>query len=299
MRTESLQASTPSPVFGAHRSQWQFATRAFRRNRLAAAGLISLAVLVAVVLAAPIVAPSSPVQIDLSQKLMPPGRSHPFGTDYFGRDMVSRLLYGARVSLAVGLVVIVISMALGLPLGIVAGYYGGTADNVIMRMIDGLLTFPPILLAVAIMGSLGQELRNVMLALGLVYAPAFARLIRGSTLAVKEELYVTAAVAVGASSRRVLTRHVLPNVVGPIVVQATVSFSQAILAEAALSFLGLGTQPPNPSWGRDLSEARRYLSDSPWLILFPTLALMTSVLSVNFIGDGLRDALDPRTRLQR
>ncbi|MGQ0569050.1 MAG: ABC transporter permease [Armatimonadota bacterium] len=299
MSTDSLQAGSLPAVAAAHRNQWQLAVRVFRRNRLATTGLVLLAALVAVAFAAPLVAQSSPVQTDLSQKLVPPRRSHPFGTDHFGRDMASRLLHGARVSLAVGLVVITISMTLGLPLGLLAGYYGGRADNVIMRMVDSLLTFPPILLAVAIMGSLGQELRNVMLALGLVYAPVFARLIRGSTLAVKEELYVSAAVAVGASSRRLLVRHILPNVLGPIVVQATVSFSQAILAEASLSFLGLGTQPPNPSWGRDLSEARRYLSDAPWLVVIPTLAIMTSVLSVNFIGDGLRDTLDPRTRLQR
>lgn len=299
MSIPSAQVRNLASILAAHRSQWQLALRVFRRNRLAATGFVLLVALVAGALAAPILAPSSPVQTDLTQKLVPPGRVHPFGTDHFGRDMVSRLLFGARVSLAVGLVVVVISMALGLSLGLVAGYFGGLADNVIMRIVDGLLTFPPILLAVAVMGSLGQELRNLILALALVYAPVFARLVRGSTLAVKEELYVSAAVATGASSRRVLLRHILPNVLGPIVVQATVSFSQAILAEASLSFLGLGTQPPTPSWGRDLSEARRYLADAPWLVVFPTLAIMISVLSLNSIGDGLRDALDPRARVER
>jgi len=299
VRDSTLLGGTRPLNATSHRSQWRLAFRVFRRNRLAALGLMLLATLVVVTLLAPVLAPASPVQIDLSQKLVPPGPSHAFGTDHFGRDMLSRLLHGARVSLAVGLVVIAISMSLGVPLGLLAGYHGGTVDHVIMRIVDGLLTFPPFLLAVAIMGSLGQELRNVMLALGLVYTPVFARLARGSTLAVREELYVSAAVAVGANSSRILLRYVLPNVLAPIVVQATVSFSQAILAEASLSFLGLGTQPPNPSWGRDLSEARRYLVDAPWLVLFPTLAIMLSVLSVNFIGDGLRDALDPRTRLQR
>ena len=299
VRDNTLQAGTRRVDATSHRSQWRLAFRVFRRNRLAASGLMLLSTLVVVTLAAPVLAPASPVQIDLSQKLVPPGPSHAFGTDHFGRDMLSRLLHGARVSLAVGLVVIAISMSIGVPLGLIAGYHGGPVDHVISRMVDGLLAFPPFLLAVAIMGSLGQELRNVMLALGLVYAPVFARLVRGSTLAVREELYVSAAVAVGAHSRRILLRYILPNVLAPIVVQATVSFSQAILAEASLSFLGLGTQPPNPSWGRDLSEARRYLVDAPWLVLFPTLAIMISVLSVNFIGDGLRDALDPRTRLQR
>src|SRR3990170_803318 len=299
VRDSTLLGGTRPLNATSHRSQWRLAFRVFRRNRLAASGLMLLSTLVVVTLAAPVLAPASPVQIDLSQKLVPPGPSHAFGTDHFGRDMLSRLLHGARVSLAVGLVVIAISMSLGVPLGLLAGYHGGTVDHVIMRIVDGLLTFPPFLLAVAIMGSLGQELRNVMLALGLVYTPVFARLARGSTLAVREELYVSAAVAVGANSSRILLRYVLPNVLAPIVVQATVSFSQAILAEASLSFLGLGTQPPNPSWGRDLSEARRYLVDAPWLVLFPTLAIMLSVLSVNFIGDGLRDALDPRTRLQR
>jgi len=286
------------PAVAAPRSQWRLALRVFRRNRLALAGLVVVVVLVGGAVAAPILTRADPVQTDLAQKLVPPGKAHLFGTDHFGRDMVSRLLYGARVSLAVGLTVIAISMALGLPLGLAAGYYGGTVDNVIMRVVDGLLTFPPILLAVAVMGTLGQELHNLMLALGLVYAPVFARLVRGSTLAVKEELYVSAAVAVGAPTGRIVLRHVLPNVLGPIVVQTTVSFSQAILAEASLSFLGLGTQPPTPSWGRDLNEARRFLADAPWLVIFPTLAIMASVLGLNSIGDGLRDALDPRARVQ-
>jgi peptide/nickel transport system permease protein len=281
------------------RSQWRLAFRAFRRNRLAASGLALFLALVTVALAAPVLAPTNPIQIDLYQQLVPPGPSHPFGTDHFGRDMLSRLLHGARVSLAVGLMVIIIGMSIGVPLGLIAGYKGGLSDHVIMRMVDGLLTFPPILLAVALMGALGQNLQNVILALGLIYAPVFARLVRASTLAVREELYVSAAVAIGAHSAHILLRYILPNVLGPILVEATVAFSQAILAEAALSFLGLGTQPPHPSWGRDLSEARAYLIDAPWLVIFPTLAIMGSVLSVNFIGDGLRDALDPRTRLHR
>lgn len=279
----------------ARRSPLGLAIQQFTRNRAAMAGLATLTVLVLASLLAPLVAPYDPVVIRLADKLQPPGPSHLLGTDYFGRDVLSRVLYGGRVSLAVGVLVVGVAMAIGVPLALVAGFLGGRVDNLLMRLMDAFLTFPPLLLAVAIVGSLGPDIRNVMLALGIVNVPVFARLVRGSTLAVREDVFVTAAVALGASSLRIVLSHILPNVVAPILVQMSVTFSGAIIAEASLSFLGLGAQPPLPSWGRDLSEARRYLEDGVWLLATPTAAIMIGVLSVNFIGDGLRDATDPRS----
>jgi peptide/nickel transport system permease protein len=258
---------------------------------------VALALLVVAATLAPVLAPHEPTAIRLSDKLLPPSAAHWLGTDYFGRDVLSSVLHGGRVSLAVGLLVVAIAMAVGVPLALVAGFVGSRVDNVLMRVMDAFLTFPPLLLllAVAIVGSLGADARNVMLALGLVNIPVFARLVRGSTLKVREEVYVAAANALGASAARIVVTHVLRNVIAPILVQMTVTFSGAIIAEASLSFLGLGAQPPHPSWGRDLSEARRYLADAPWLLIGPTLPIMTSVLSLNFVGDGLRDAMDPRS----
>jgi peptide/nickel transport system permease protein len=271
------------------------AARQFARSRAAMAGLVTLAMLVALASLSSVVSPYDPTTINLSDKLQAPSMSHWLGTDYFGRDVLSRVLHGGRVSLAVGLLVVVIAMAVGIPIALAAGFLGGRVDNLLMRVMDAFLTFPPLLLAVAIVGSLGPEIQNVMLALGLVNIPVFARLVRGSTLTAREEVYVAAARALGASVLRIVVAHVLRNVVAPIVVQMTVTFSAAIVAEASLSFLGLGSQPPDPSWGRDLNEARRYLADAPWLMLAPTAAIMASVLSLNFLGDGLRDAMDPRS----
>lgn len=267
----------------------------FARNAAALAGLGTLTLLVLFAGFAPALAPYDPTAISLGEKLQAPSRTHWLGTDYFGRDVLSRVLHGGRVSLAVGLLVIAIAMVAGVPIALVAGFFGGRLDNLLMRVMDAFLTFPPLLLAVAIVGSLGPDVENVMLALGLVNVPVFARLVRGSTLSVREEVYVAAARALGASAPRIVCSHILRNVVAPIVVQMTVTFSGAIIAEASLSFLGLGAQPPHPSWGRDLNEARRYLADAPWLVIAPTLAIMTSVLSLNFLGDGLRDAMDPRS----
>lgn len=277
------------------RSALQLARRQFARNKAAVAGAIVLAVLVVSSLAAPVISPFDPIQISLSNKLLPPNAEHLFGTDYFGRDQVSRVLYGGQVSLYVGLLVVVIAAAVGVPVGLVAGFSGGRVDNVLMRLMDAILAFPPLLLAVAIVGSLGADIQNVMLALGIVNIPVFARLVRGSALALREEVYVEAARALGASTLRIIFMHILRNAVAPIVVQMTVTFAGAIISEASLSFLGLGAQPPTPSWGRDLNEARRYLEDAPWLLIAPTVVIMLSVLSVNFFGDGLRDALDPRS----
>ena len=239
-------------------------------------------------------APYNPTAINLKDKLKPPTSTHFLGTDYFGRDVLARVMYGGRVSLLVSLIVVGIALMVGVPIGLTSGYFSGKLDNLLMRLMDSFLTFPPLLLAVAIVGVLGPDIQNVMLALGIVNIPIFARLVRGSTLSVREEVYVRSARALGASTLRIVTSHILRNIVAPIVVQMTVTFAGAIIAEASLSFLGLGAQPPHPSWGRDLNEARRYLEDAPWLLMAPTAVIMVSVLSINFIGDGLRDALDPK-----
>ena len=278
-----------------HRSSINLAARQFARNRAALLGLIALTVLVAAAILAPLIMEYNPIAIKLSQKLQPPSWSHWLGTDYFGRDVFTRVLYGGRVSLSVGLIVIGFALAIGVPIGLTAGFFGGRIDNLLMRLMDAFLTFPPLLLAVAIVGMLGPDIQNVMLALGIVRIPVFARIVRGSTLSAREELYVRAARAIGAPMRRIVVSHILRNIIAPIIVQITVNFAGAIIAEASLSFLGLGAQPPDPSWGRDLNEARRYLEDAPWLMMGPTAAIMIAVLSVNYVGDGLRDALDPRS----
>ena len=287
-------ATAPLPAGPRFAGSLRLAARQFPRHRAAMVGLVCLVTICLAAALAPVIAPYDPVQIKLSAKLRPPSFEHLLGTDHFGRDVFSRLLYGGRTSLSVGLLVVAFAFVLGVPLGLASGYFGGRTDNLLMRLVDAFLTFPPLLLAVALVGLLGPEIQNVMLALGLVQAPVLARMVRGSTLAVREEVYVTAARALGAGPGRIVVSHLLRNVVSPIVVQLTVVFAAAVVAEASLSFLGFGTQPPQPSWGRDMSEARRFLGDAPWMFLGPTAAIMLCVLSINFLGDGLRDALDPR-----
>jgi len=289
--TVAAPGRLPSPRFA---GSIVLAARQFPRHRAAMIGLVCLVLICLVSALAPYIAPYDPIQIKLSAKLKPPGFEHWLGTDHFGRDIFSRLLWGGRTSLSVGLLVVAFAFALGVPLGLVSGYFGGRIDNLIMRLVDAFLTFPPLLLAVALVGLLGPDIQNVMLALGIVQAPVLARMVRSSTLAVREDLYVTAARALGAGPGRIVLSHLLRNVMSPIVVQLTIVFSAAVVAEASLSFLGFGTQPPNPSWGRDMSEARRFLGDAPWMFMAPTGAIMLCVLSINFMGDGLRDALDPR-----
>ncbi len=276
------------------RSSLVLAARQFPRNRAAMVGFVILLLICLAAAFAPYIAPYDPIQIKLAMKLKPPSLQHLMGTDHFGRDVFSRMLYGGRTSLSVGLLVVGFAFILGVPLGLASGYFGGRIDNAMMRLVDAFLTFPPLLLAVALVGLLGPDIQNVMLALGLVQAPILARMVRGSTLAVREDVYVTAARALGASPVRIILSHLLRNMVSPIVVQLTVVFSAAVVAEASLSFLGFGTQPPDPSWGRDMSEARRFLGDAPWMFLAPTSVIAICVLSINFMGDGLRDALDPR-----
>jgi peptide/nickel transport system permease protein len=272
----------------------RLAMRQFMRNRAAALGLACLVLICLLAIAAPLVSPFDPTAIRLSEKLRPPSLVHWLGTDHFGRDVLSRMIWGARVSLSVGVAVVGFALLTGVPFGLIAGYVGGKTDNALMRLMDGFLTFPPLLLGVAIVGLLGPDVQNVMLALGIVQMPVFARIVRSATLSVRTETYITATRALGAGVARVIM-HILGNIMSAIVVQITIGFSAAVIAEASLSFLGLGVQPPASSWGRDLSEARRFMGDAPWLFLAPTAIIMICVMSINFVGDGLRDALQPRS----
>lgn len=265
-------------------------------NRLALFGLVVLGLLVLAALLGERLAPYGPTQVIVSDRLQPPSLHHVFGTDELGRDVLSRVLVAARVSLQVGFIAVGISLTAGVLLGLIAGFYGGWIDDVIMRITDMLFAFPAILLAIAILAVLGPGIANAMIAIGVVYTPIFARITRGSVLSVREQVYVRAARSLGASDFRLLRLHVLPNVLAPIIVQASISLAFAILSEAALSFLGLGVQPPAPSWGRMLAEGRGFIEDAWWMGVFPGLAILLTVLSFNLVGDALRDALDPRQK---
>ncbi len=267
-----------------------------RLSPLAALGLLILIILVFMALFAPLLAPYDPTAVRLAEGLSGPSITHPLGQDKLGRDILSRIIYGARISLYVGVFTVALSAVIGTMVGAVAGFLGGVVDEVVMRLIDILLAFPGILLAIAFMAVLGPSLNNIVIALTVLGWVGYARLVRGQVLALREFEFVQAARALGADTRRIITRHLLPNVLGPVIVQATFGMAGAIVAEAGLSFLGLGTQPPNPSWGSMLNDGREFLLISPHLTTFPGLAIMAVVLGLNFLGDGLRDILDPRGR---
>lgn len=274
-------------------------TRVFRHllsHRLAVVGMGILLGMVLMALLAPLLSPYSPTQTDFAALQKPPSPQHPFGTDELGRDILSRVLYGARVSLSAGIFSVALALGIGGLVGLVAGYYGGRVDNLLMRLVDAMLAFPFLVLAIALAAVLGPSLQNTMLAIAVVTLPVFARLMRGQVLAERPKEYVQAALALGAGDLRVLLGHLLPNILGPLIVQVSLSTANAILAEATLSFLGLGVQPPMPSWGSMLNAARGYLAYAPWMAVFPGVAIFLSVLAFNLIGDGLRDALDPRLR---
>ena len=275
-------------------TQWALFWRKFRKIALAKVGAITLLMLGLCAVFAPYLGLPSITEMDLSQSATPPTWLHPLGTDSYGRDLLARLVYGARVSLSVGLSSVGLSMLAGIPLGLLAGYFRGKLDSILMRLMDAIFSFPPILLAIALVAILGPSAGTVVIALSVVYTPRFARVVRSSTLAESELEYVLSARAIGASHWRIMFIQVLPNVVGPITVQATVTFAYAIITEASLSFLGLGVQPPSPSWGLMLNEARMYIEDAPYYPIFPGLAIVIAVLAINLFGDGLRDALDPR-----
>lgn len=275
--------------------RWVRYRRLARRNPIGVIGLAVLIVVIVLAIFAGQVAPFDPAA-QPAERLIPPDRTYLFGTDEFGRDVFSRVIWGTRISLYVGIAAVTIALLIGVTLGLISGFYGGWPDSLIMRLVDILFAFPTIVLAIAITGILGPNLTNATIAIGLVYAPVFARVTRGPVLSVVNDEYVQAARTVGATNRRIVLRHVLPNVTAPLIVQTTLALSTAILAEAALSFLGLGTQPPTPSWGTMLGTGRKFLELSPWASIFPGLAIMLTVLAFNLLGDGLRDVLDPRLR---
>jgi peptide/nickel transport system permease protein len=266
------------------------------RNFAFTAGLILTVSLIFVALAAPLLAPYDPDAQDTARRLEPPSKQHLLGLDDLGRDVLSRILFGARVSLRVGFSVVILASLVGVTLGAVSGYFGGAVDLIVMRICDILLAFPGILLSIALVAVLGPSLNNVIMALAITGWVGYARLVRGQVLKVREMEYVTAARALGAKSPRVIVLHVLPNVINPVIVMATLGLAGAILAEAALSFLGLGVQPPTPSWGAMLTAGRRYLGLANHLAIFPGIAIMLAVMGLNFLGDGLIDALDPKYR---
>jgi peptide/nickel transport system permease protein len=273
--------------------------RAAGYNPLATAGVVMVALFVLCALFAPWIAPRDPAQIDLPTRLMAPSASHWFGTDELGRDILSRIIFGARISMLVGSCVVAASLTLGLIFGSIAGYYGGVTDRVLSVIVmNAFLSFPGILLAIAFVAFLGPGIFNLILALSIGGWVGYARLVRAQVLAVREREFVEAARALGASDLRIVVRHIWPNIIQPIIVQAAIGMAGAILAEATLSFLGLGVPPPAASWGSMLNDARSHLFDSPHLVLFPAAAVMLAVLSFNFIGDGLRDYLDPRSRIE-
>ena len=270
--------------------------RRLRRNLVAMAAAIVLLLLAAIALIVPRILTIDPYQQSLADSLLPPGSpGHPLGTDHLGRDLLLRLIDGARVSLAMGFIAVGIAVVVGGLIGLIAGYRGGVTDGILMRLIEVQLTFPGILFALVVVTILGSGLTKAMIAVGIASVPRFARVVRGSVLAARHELYVEAAKSIGASDRRVMFVHIVPQVVGPVITLATLGLANAILAGAALSFLGLGPQPPTAEWGLMLADSRKYLQVAWWLGVFPGLAIMIVVLAINLLGDGVRDALDARS----
>lgn len=274
---------------------WSVVLRALARNRAAlVGGVIVLAVLLVAILA-PLLSPYDPLEINVPRRLLGPTGIHPFGTDNMGRDILSRVIFGARISLLVGGLVVLFSAGAGIALGLLAGYTD-RLDGILMRIMDGLMAFPTTLLAVALMAALGARLSNVIVALAIVFTPRVARVVRSVTLVVRELDYVQAAQALGARDSRILARHILPNCLPPVIVQGTFIFAESVLAEAALSFLGVGLPPYIPSWGTIITTGRMFMQTAPWITIFPGVAIVIAVLGLNLLGDGLRDLADPRLR---
>jgi peptide/nickel transport system permease protein len=298
--TEAVALAPPRPRVD---REWVALLRRLVRRRTALFGmLVVLGVLLAAAFA-PLVAPFDPLEQDIGQRLREPGwqdaqgRVHPLGTDHLGRDILSRIVFGSRIALVVGLAAVVISGLLGMLIGLLAGYFGGRVDDFLMRLADIQLAFPFILLAIAVIGVLGPSLRNIIIVIGVSSWVVYARVVRGEVLSIREREYVQAAIALGSQHWRVLRHHVLPNTLTPWLVVATLDMARVIVIESALSFLGLGVQPPTPTWGGMLADGRVYLSTAWWLATFPGLAILITVLGINLFGDGLRDTLDPRLKV--
>ena len=280
------------------RSQLSAVWHRLKKNKLAMLGLIILCVMIGLAVFADFIADYDTVVIgqDMSQRLLTPSLEHLCGTDQFGRDVFARIIHGGRLSLSLSIISMAIAVAIGAFIGAVAGYYGGRVDDVLMRLMDILLAIPPMLMSISIVAALGQSMVNLLIALAIAYIPVFARVIRSTILSIKGQEFVEAARACGTSNARIILRHIIPNAIGPIIVEATLTMGAAILVISSLSFMGLGIEPPAPEWGTMLYEGREVIRSSPYLVIFPGIAIALSVMSLNLLGDGLRDALDPRLK---
>ena len=286
-------AQEPEPCLRLPIRRW---LRRTKRDPQIAIGLVFICVAVACAVVPSVIAPYDPNQLSPGELLQGPSWRHPMGTDEFGRDILSRIVYGARVELVVSIAGVGLAFGVGVPMGLVAGYRGGIVDAITMRFQDALLAFPSILFAILVVAALGASSTSIILTIGAIFLPRFARLVRGSVLFLKREEYVTASQACGASDARLLVRHILPNAFAPLMVQVTLAMAVAILIEAGLSYLGLGVQPPTPTWGNMLQQAQAFPAQAPWYVLAPGLCIFALVLTLNMVGDGLRDSLDPRIR---
>ncbi len=294
--SENLENLTPELVKRKRRGAFAEVLFRLSKSPLAMFGLAIILLLIFCALFAEVISPYSPIKQDLMHMFETPSAEHWLGTDEFGRDILSRLIYGARVSLQVGFIAVGIALVVGGMLGAISGYYSGWLDNSIMRVMDVLLSIPQTLLAIAIVAALGPSLMNLMIAVGISAVPTYARIVRGSVLSIRSMEFIEAARSVGSSDLRIILRHIIPNSMAPIIVQSTLGVASAILNAAGLSFIGLGIQPPNPEWGAMLSGGRQYIRDFPHMTLYPGLAIMFTILALNFLGDGLRDALDPKLK---
>jgi peptide/nickel transport system permease protein len=302
-----VASAAATPAHAASHLSVASASRGFFRTllrqiitvRTSLIGLLIIIGLAVVALTGPLLTPYDPVKLDMKNRFLPPGGAHPLGTDEFGRDILTRIIYGTPISFQIAVVAVVVATVLGVTIGIVSGYFGGWVDAVLQRGVDIMLAFPGLLLALAVIAALGPSITNVMLAVGIGSTPFFARLVRGSVLTVRGEEYVTAARVIGADNAHIVGRYILPNVLSPIVVLISQQVGWAVLSAAALSFVGLGAQPPTPEWGAMLSRGRDYLHDQWWIATFPGLAIVLMVLGFNLFGDGLRDILDPKTVTRR
>ncbi|MBW1866450.1 MAG: ABC transporter permease subunit [Deltaproteobacteria bacterium] len=280
-------------------SKWQeflLTVRLLRQNPIAMAGVVILTTMTLLALCADFLAPFDPIRLSLSERLQPPGWSHWFGTDEMGRDILSRVMFGARISLRIGFIVILVSGGMGSIIGAVAGYYGGRVDNIIMRLMDVILSFPSLVLAMALAAAMGPSLNNAIMAVAFVMIPKFARMVRGDALAVKEMQFISAARISGAGNGWIIFNHILPNCLNSVIVLATLTLGDTILIAASLSFIGLGAQPPTPEWGAMISVGRKFLMDQWWYATFPGLFILATVIGFNILGDALRDIMDPRIR---
>ena len=294
--TDTVAARQPEVASVAVPARPRFSLRRLPRSHSFRIGAVLVALLVFVALLGPSLESHHPLQIDVPHKIQPPSLSHPMGTDQLGRDILARIIYGTQPTMVVAVVTVLISAGLGVPLGALAGFLSGRVDTVTMRVMDSIMAFPALLLAIGLIAAIGPGLRGIMIVLGIVYIPVFARLVRAAVIAQREREYVEAARTIGQREWRILQRHVLPNASGPALIQVTITMGEAIYLEAALSFLGLGVQPPAPSWGSMLNESRGFMQSAPHAAIFPGLIVALAVLGFNLLGDGLRDILDPRLR---